>query len=416
MSIVNVDCENLASNPRCPHGPMVKLTKVVKGSTTQFYGCSACREPKDCPFSLKIGEEFSDSKLQAIADAQRRLEPKKSHSEFVEFLEYFKKTPTHKRFFCKSCFELFELKDSKSHHDHEVLSNITNETLKYPLRFLAAKTDDKKEAQYWFDDVTKEFSVSLVKELKSDAVLCLGTPSIFEKILNQGVKCMFLDIDPRYMTFYNEEEFGWFNMMNFHFLSDAKQRLESLRQLMKSGKVSVFIDPPFGVRLEILAATVEKLRDFGDDVTFFLALPYFMEPHVTKSLPDFKILDYVLHYENHSKMRSHKKSAVRYFTNVSLNAVSLPASEGYRFCDKCDCWRHPNNVHCDFCGTCPSKNGSPYRHCEPCNTCVKSTWEHCVNCGRCFLAPHKCHVNPLLKRRNQDKMEKKNKKFKSGRQ
>ena len=57
----------------------------------------------------------------------------------------------------------------------------------------------------------------------------------------------------------------------------------------------------------------------------------------------------------------------------------------YYHCDKCRVWRHVTNVHCDTCGTCPSKDGRTYVHCSECGRCVKPTYVHCFKSGRCRL-------------------------------
>uniref|UniRef100_A0A146MBW8 Zinc finger CCHC domain-containing protein 4 n=1 Tax=Lygus hesperus TaxID=30085 RepID=A0A146MBW8_LYGHE len=399
MSTLQVDCTNLHSNPSCPHGPMVKFIKSIQGNPQEYFACTACRNPKDCPFSLKCGEKFSAVKIRALSDAKRQMAPKLSHVEASELLFKFKKLSVRKRDFCRSCF-VFVFPDSANlHSGHNIVHKVTDDMLTHPSQFVLAKTNDKVEAQYWFNDETKQFILSLVEQLESSSVLCIGTPTVYEMVRSTGIRCLLLDIDSRYMTFYSNEEFGWFNMLNFHFLSDESVVLDSLKKTITTGRVFVILDPPFGARLELLAYSINRLSTMcSGECMIFLVLPYFMEPHVTKYLPDFHMLDYVVHYANHSKMKSHKKSAVRLFTNVSSSSIHLPASEGYKFCGKCRCWRHPNNSHCDVCGTCPAKNATAYKHCTSCNVCVKSTWDHCDTCGRCFLSPHKCFENPPSKR------------------
>ena len=71
--------------------------------------------------------------------------------------------------------------------------------------------------------------------------------------------------------------------------------------------------------------------------------------------------------------------------------MALPAEEGYRYCPKCERWVAANNLHCDLCQACPSKDGRTYRHCAQCQRCVKPTYAHCDSCNRCFHADgHSC--------------------------
>ncbi|KAF6200786.1 hypothetical protein GE061_005232 [Apolygus lucorum] len=378
---------------------MAKFIKPIRGTDQQYFACTACRDPKDCPFRLKCGEKFSATKIRALSDAKRRLAPNLSHSEAVELLIKFKKLKVNKRGFCRSCFMLVFPETCSEHTGHNIIQKVSNEMLSHPSQFVLAKTNDKLEAQYWFNEETKGFILSLIEKLESSSVLCIGAPTVFEIVRSIGIRCLMLDIDSRYMTFYNKEEFGWFNMLNFHFLTDESVGFDSLKKTISTGKVLVILDPPFGARLELLAYSINRISSLcSGKCMVFLVLPYFMEPQVTKYLPDFQMLDYVVHYTNHSKMKSHKKSAVRFFTNVPPSSIRLPHSEGYKFCEKCNCWRHPNNVHCDICGTCPAKNASTYKHCSSCNLCVKSTWCHCDSCDRCFLSPHKCSEKPSSKR------------------
>lgn len=87
------------------------------------------------------------------------------------------------------------------------------------------------------------------------------------------------------------------------------------------------MDPPFGGRVELLAQTVKtidalykKLNKVDDDLNIFWIFPYFMEPQIKNSLPNFTMLDYKVDYDNHplfqqgNKGRKHG-SPVRIFTN-----------------------------------------------------------------------------------------------------
>lgn len=60
------------------------------------------------------------------------------------------------------------------------------------------------------------------------------------------------------LQFYNSDSFRWFNMFNCHILEecDTEVILENILTLADS--TAVFIDPPFGARLEPLAYTLNK--------------------------------------------------------------------------------------------------------------------------------------------------------------
>ena len=66
---------------------------------------------------------------------------------------------------------------------------------------------------------------------------------------------------------------------------------------------------------------------------------------------------------------SHLLFLTRLFTDIPLSAFELPSPE-YHHCQKCQVWRHVSNIHCDKCGTCPSKDGKTYVHCTICKRCL----------------------------------------------
>lgn len=92
--------------------------------------------------------------------------------------------------------------------------------------------------------------------------------------------------------------------------------------------VALVMDPPFGGRVEPLADTVnaivrdyQKFSEGSSKLPIFWVFPYFMEPHMVNSLPDFVMLDYKVDYDNHPLFTKDEKgrkygSPVRIFTNV----------------------------------------------------------------------------------------------------
>lgn len=89
-------------------------------------------------------------------------------------------------------------------------------------------------------------------------------------------------------------------------------------------------DPPFGGRIEPLAYVLnlinkqyKSLNKIKTDLPIFLIFPYFMEPQILNSLPNFKMLDYKVEYDNHPLFHSEKNkgrkygSPVRIFTNIN---------------------------------------------------------------------------------------------------
>lgn len=93
-----------------------------------------------------------------------------------------------------------------------------------------------------------------------------------------------------------------------------------------------------------------------------------MERHVKAGLPEFKMFDLKIDYDNHSSFTNVGKrkrkfgSPIRIFTNIPLGRLNLKDVEGYKFCKFCDFWVAEENRHCEDCNACTSKvNGKAIR-------------------------------------------------------
>lgn len=168
-------------------------------------------------------------------------------------------------------------------------------------------------------------------------------------------------------------------------------------------KTCLFTDPPFACRTEPLSFTLKtiaqrykKLNSIYHVLPIFWVFPYFMENYIHNVMPEMDMMDYLVNYTNHKHYHSgvngrKEGSPIRIFTNIPLNLIPLPISEGYRYCKLCEKFTFKENVHCRKCGECPSKNGSKYLHCELCALCVKPNYKHCKNCDRCTqVEKHDC--------------------------
>ena len=154
-----------------------------------------------------------------------------------------------------------------------------------------------------------------------------------------------------------------------------------------------------------------NISNDDDEIKLFFIFPYFMEPVLKEKsnpqnifkggLKDLKMTDYKVDYENHPLFVTKGKnkeqgSQIRIFTNVPLNLIKLPESDGYKWCKRCQKWVSPENKHCKICKNCTSKDGRRYKHCKKCDRCVKPTWKHCNTCERCALISHKCGYRPKV--------------------
>lgn len=244
-------------------------------------------------------------------------------------------------------------------------------------------------------------------------MICIGAPRLHEFLRNNfrkfGIRSILLDFDERFHLFYRSTkgaEFLHYNMFNNFFFGGEKARSEFekfLKDADETENCCLFTDPPFGCRTEPLAYSIRniiesyrKINNFQRILPVFWIFPYFMEIYVRNSMPEMEMLDYKINYTNHESYHSGEKgrkqgSPVRILTNVPLDCVELPASEGYKYCVHCKRWVAPENVHCKSCRKCPSKNGDKYIHCNLCGLCVKPTYKHCEDCNRCTqVFGHNC--------------------------
>lgn len=387
---------NIINNPQCPHGPTLLFSR--KGKSRKFYVCSAFRDRKKCLFF-----QWSDS-----ASREKQVE----EDTFIKLIstyndrrkEFQKCKYSTQMSYCYTCEMLIFLKEKNEHINHELSGNLRNEDIRFPTLIMKPKQESKGESQFHFACSTLDTLYSFLSQLGVSAMLCIGCPHLYEFLnTKRKVKSMLLDIDPRYLQFYDSDHFQLFNMFNCHMFDP--EGWEHLRYIAECDRILIIADPPFGGRIEALAYTLNRITSVlmtknqslkETDIIVLLVLPYFMEPAVQQSLPNFRMLDYKVEYRNHRQFKKRenssndKGSAVRLFTNASLSLFTLSEKEGYKYCDMCERWVYNENRHCFKCEACTSKNGGFYKHCNVCGKCVKQTWKHCNNCGICKLKEHTC--------------------------
>ncbi|OQR79670.1 zinc finger CCHC domain-containing protein 4-like, partial [Tropilaelaps mercedesae] len=189
-------------SPACSHGPALLFDRVGK----RFFACSACRDRKLCPLYVEVGVK---RKFKTWLDVRERYVPSEAHSDPPQL--------SNDAHFCSKCCRIYpDIQNACSNHH---LQNISPSETKFPSEFLAQLSDNKSHAQYHFHKDTLEFIVHLSS--KFNKVLCLGTPSVFERLHSLGVNCHLADIDRRLEAFYSSTEFTWFNMLNRHAFRDG---------------------------------------------------------------------------------------------------------------------------------------------------------------------------------------------------
>ncbi|XP_063695905.1 rRNA N6-adenosine-methyltransferase ZCCHC4 [Culicoides brevitarsis] len=396
---IRVIIDDSIKKPWCPHGPtlLFESTSSDKSTVRRFFACSACRDRSECPFYQEYDSESEEIEVQ-----------KEISKELVTF-EEFQKSPVNDRFYCMKTHSVYLKSKTQSHSNFESIPFPS--TLTKPSEFLPPKSNDKKEAQYFFSTDTLTFFTRMFRQLSINKVLCIGAPAMHDELLSHGIKSFLLDIDDRLFSFYPRTKFAYYNMFNHHFFrvndlqDDPKaEYLKFLKNTKPTDSICIFTDPPFGCLTDPLADTLRKIQeDFRKVnegtlkiVPIVLVFPYFMETYVRKVLPELSMSDYRINYVNHEKYneksnsRKDLGSPVRFFTNILPNLIKLPKEE-YRYCEKCERFVSKSNNHCKLCGICPSKNGSTYKHCKTCHFCVKPNYVHCPKCNKCTQKPgHKC--------------------------
>lgn len=56
---------------------------------------------------------------------------------------------------------------------------------------------------------------------------------------------------------------------------------------------------------------------------YIIALPYFLDKHLYRIMPEIKMLDYMVPYQNHPTFKNGKKSPVRFFTTLDREQFKL---------------------------------------------------------------------------------------------
>lgn len=383
---VNVIIREFSLNPKCKHGPTI-LFSLKNGK--RFFGCSAHR--KKC-FYLKF-ETFEKNKERIMNENLKAV--KKDIPKLLP----------NQQFYCFTCEKI----NSLQCHDNSKIIDV--DFLEQPSLYLSQLNDDKLNAQYFFDDTTLKFFVSIFDKLQFSNIICLGSPRLHDFIrIHKKMSSMLLDIDDRFQSFY-PEYFCHYNMFNHTFFNGDEEKLINFMKTshdLENSQHCLFVDPPFAARTELLTITLRTIAQlyFKQNrkiLPIFWIFPYFNELHILREMPEMEMLDFQVTYKNHNAYNQESKtrkegSPVRVFTNISQNLIEYPdfLSNLYRYCQHCQRHVAVNNKHCNICKICPSKNGSKYRHCSECTKCVKPNYSHCLNCGRCVqITNHNCKIYQL---------------------
>ncbi|CDS41009.1 zinc finger CCHC domain containing protein 4 [Echinococcus multilocularis] len=375
--------------PCCAHGPKLCLKRKDRGSS--IYVCSAFRNASAC----SRDRDFTSSQL-----------PSQTAESLVKYTRQ-------RRCYCQTCRVLFVYPDYVHEH-HRVISGLPSSTLAMPSYFLEPLEESSEHAQYYFSEDWLKFMASTLRILRIDNVLCVGTPRLFDFLTAcsqdvsepLSINKFLLDLDARLEGFYPTSLFARFNALNGHFFKSAGE--DSFNNFMRScgGRTMIFCDPPFGVLMEPLVASLNKLKRGLENTQVFVmvTVPYFIGKKLLQAAPELKMLDYKVTYEKHVRFMStgydgnnskRRVSVVRPFTDVPPHEILPPKSLAgqYWFCEICQRYSDLKNLHCDQCNACTTFHGETYQHCISCNVCHPPGFQHCVKCDMCFRPKNgKVHI------------------------
>ncbi|XP_015176615.1 PREDICTED: zinc finger CCHC domain-containing protein 4 [Polistes dominula] len=410
--------------PECEHGPTVVFGKYVNNFLERFYVCSACRDRKECPFYLKFGDQLTKHQKIVWETKKKKMIKSYDHQKLFIHFNMALATSPENRSYCHSCERLVLIHERDKHSDHTMTVGLTDHQMYRPTELLKPLENSKKEAQYLFSHKSVQDIVTMLLELKAKQVLCIGAPRIHEyisQIFSDQIWSLLLDIDGRFHNFFSPMNYAWYNLFNHYFFNDDGKLLLKDFLTQNNGKnLYLICDPPFGGRVELISQTIRKISNLhkqlnkiendDDNLKIIFIFPYFMEriirvksnpPNVTGGLRELQMSDYKVDYDNHLLFKTDCNgrqygSPIRIFTNIPLNLLKLPESDGYKYCNICQKWVSKENKHCKICKKCTSKDGRTYIHCNKCNRCVKPSWRHCYTCQRCLLEDHECNKKLII--------------------
>ncbi|KOX67472.1 Zinc finger CCHC domain-containing protein 4 [Melipona quadrifasciata] len=418
---------DLNKHPQCPHGPTLLFGTYENGKLEKFYVCAACRERKMCKFYLKEGEKLTKQQAAKWEQERKQFMSRYRHRQLYVRFNDIMSAPPENRCYCYTCEQLISKTEkdmTNKHKNHDIKEGLTDYQLKHPTEILKPLENSRQEAQYFFTKQSTEDIVNILLKLRAKQILCICTPKIHEYILENyenTMSTLLLDFDGRFHNFLGPLSYCWYNLLNNHFFNESAIHVFKDFLTQNGGKDTYLIcDPPFGSRVEPMSWTIKRISDLykkwnnieneEDSLKIMFIFPYFMEsimkqksnpPGVSGGLKDLEMTDYKVSYDNHplfitGSNATKSPSPIRIFTNVPLNLVELPKSNGYRYCKICQKWVAKENKHCKKCQECTSKNGLTYKHCNICKRCVKPYWKHCETCKRCVVMKHLCGQKPKV--------------------
>lgn len=151
--------KDLSDHPHCEHGPTLLFSRQsnVTGRNERFFACSACRDRSECSFYQLESEQLKTTAVKAKGS-------KPLQHTFA--IDEVKRLQPSERNYCHTC-GVFVAPDLTAEHDgHEVQQGISDTQLARPTTFLKPLSNDKREAQYFFDEASLKCFANIFRRLK----------------------------------------------------------------------------------------------------------------------------------------------------------------------------------------------------------------------------------------------------------
>lgn len=153
---LNVIVKDLSNHPHCEHGPTLLFSRQSIGSDQgeRFFACSAFRDRRECTF-------YQSEQLKAN-------ESKAEHAQPIQCtftIDDVKQLQSPERNYCHTCSIFVAPLQMAEHLGHKVQQGITDAQLARPTTFLKPLSNDKREAQYFFDEASLECFAKIFRHL-----------------------------------------------------------------------------------------------------------------------------------------------------------------------------------------------------------------------------------------------------------
>jgi len=142
------------------------------------------------------------------------------------------------------------------------------------------------------------------------------------------IKSFLLDLDYRHAQFWGPLKFAPYNMMYWYFYT-ALGRKAFEKFLSTSGNLLVVIDPPYGALVDPIAHNLKQIgsqfklvhsENHGEnEVKIMWIFPYFVESRLQQAMPELKLCNYQIAYENHPNFNGKSDLQERQFACLPIS-------------------------------------------------------------------------------------------------